>query len=505
MYRKWVGLVTILGILLSGCISLGTLKGSGSGNVTGSSNVDIPGEPLPVAISELSASPADFEGSFLQITGTLDQLPEIDCNTKPRQSPATWALANEDGHILAAGIAEQWDPAIVSQIEITVAGRWQRWIGLSGCGREATPAEVWYLDVTRIVDPNPIAFVSTLPATAAGSTVEQVASDTPIPEGPSLTSTVPTSTSTGTVTPAEMTATPTTVLTMAATQLTPADSTPAGIPSAAPSPTVPTATSGAATSLPSATSSPPAGSATIIPTESTVEVTVPPTSPPLETSTLPAPIVRDQIDLEVSSLETGFLEFNEIHRWPLTISDTNVITVNVASEIGLDVAVKVSDASGNILGEQDAAIGNEPEILAGVDLPEAGTYDILIEPSANLSGNYAILVNDLESYPFVFQGTLAFGDQANSFLEGLSDHFWHFSGTAGEIMSVVITPGGDYDLFLRLFGPDGTLLIEFHDENAAGEQEALDSYEFPDTGLYSLLVGELTFQPAEYDIVLTQG
>lgn len=143
--------------------------------------------------------------------------------------------------------------------------------------------------------------------------------------------------------------------------------------------------------------------------------------------------------------------------------------------------------------------------MGGVTLIDPGIYDILVSSPTGEPGYYAILISDDESYPYFFQGTLLIDDIGNAVIARDSDHFWHFTGTAGQAISISVVPAGDSDLFLNLFGTDGVSLIRFHDETASGEPEQIIGYVLPDTGIYSLRIGELNFGSAEYEIFLTDG
>jgi hypothetical protein len=193
----------------------------------------------------------------------------------------------------------------------------------------------------------------------------------------------------------------------------------------------------------------------------------------------------------------------EIHRWPLVVTTTMVITVNVATEIALDTAISIRGPSGNIVAQQNNTQGAEPEVLAAVPLNELGTYEILITSENDVAGFYAILVLNEESYTFVFNGTLAFGEVGPAIMRANTDQFWHFSGTAGQVVTITATPSDNSDLFMRLFGPNDTLLVDFHDDTGQGDVEEIESFTLPETGFYSLLIGEFDFGAASYTVVIT--
>ncbi len=122
-----------------------------------------------------------------------------------------------------------------------------------------------------------------------------------------------------------------------------------------------------------------------------------------------------------------------------------------------------------------------------------------------MPGYYAVLVLNDESYTFVFNGTLELGQNESTIMREQNDHFWHFVGTAGDIVTIRVTPTDDSNLFLRLFDPAGILVVDFQDETDEGEAEELLSFTLPDTGFYSILVGELNFGEANYSITLMSG
>jgi hypothetical protein len=78
-------------------------------------------------------------------------------------------------------------------------------------------------------------------------------------------------------------------------------------------------------------------------------------------------------------------------------------------------------------------------------------------------------------------------------------------GTGGDVVTIRVTPGDNSDLFIYLYGPDGTILVDFHNETGEGEAEELLSFTLPDTGFYSILMGEYSFNAATYTISLTGG
>ncbi|MGH2536838.1 MAG: hypothetical protein ACRDHL_05550, partial [Candidatus Promineifilaceae bacterium] len=209
--------------------------------------------------------------------------------------------------------------------------------------------------------------------------------------------------------------------------------------------------------------------------------------------------VEDQIALQPGSLETGALAASTIHRWPLEATAGEVITLQVAAELGLEVSLVILAADGQTVAESHGATPGQPEVIAGVSLPTAGPFEVRV--SAPGPGHYAIMLLDAGSYPFVFQGTLAQGDSHGALLGAETDHIWHFSGQAGDVLNLTAAPDGPAgDPFLRLYGPDGLVLVGLHNESPAGQPESLAAYTLPAEGLYSLVVGELSFAAMQYEL-----
>jgi hypothetical protein len=490
MRKQWLGLFFLLLVGLAGCRP---------GNLHGPPRTDgqVPDgtipvrSPEPVTIADLTARPADFEGRYLSVSGRFRPAPVVVCETKRMRSPATWGMSEGEQAIAAAGPGGRIPVFRDEQPALSVTGYWRVWYGATGCGRQAPVGEVWYLDVDRLLSPNPVALVPT--AAAAGTTVG-------LPDG--------TATSDGAE--PELTLTAVSTITISPPLPPEAITPPAGAATVDAYP-APGATTTSAPGSPSVTAastpSPRAsnGTATTATPSGTVTVPANVTSVPGATATTGAagtPNIEDQIDLLPGSLETGFLVSNQIDRWPIVITATTAITVNLAAELGLDVAFQVRDSGGNILAEQDGGADGQPEFLEDITLPVAGAYELLVSSPNNGTGAYAILINSTESYSFRFQGTVSYGDTRDSEILAFNDHLWHFSGTAGVTITVAVTPAGNANMFMRLFGPDALILVDFHNETGAGEMETL-TFTLPESGFYSLVIGEFDYRAADYQISLT--
>ena len=501
-YRWWLPLIFVM--FLAGC------QGE-PGNLIGSSWNEISGDSLSLpddaarlmSLSELIDDPENFVGDQLSLSGDLSPAPVTYCRSKARRFPANWILSDGENEVPVASTSSDLD-GFVDQISGAVlTGRWLHWQGPVGCGPEVGVEEQWFLDVSHFTSPNPVALVPVL-SPSPGVNPEQPAQEEGIlgTGEPSdlLVSPIPTSVSehqiseTGTPGPQEMVMTPTstvvpTPVTMTITTTpTPAEDGEPSLLTATPTLETP--------ELSTATPTLPPATPTAVETgASSPSATA--TESPLQT------IFR--MALDVSSIETGRLGTGEIHRWTYEITSTERLTVNLASDYLLDVTVSVVDPDGQTIAQQNNASNGEPEILSGVTLMNPGVYDILVSSPTGEPGNYSILVSNEESYSYIFQGTLQIGDGRTATAAAENDHFWHFTGSAGQAVTIVVIPTGDSDLFLNLFDTHGVPLIRFHNETSSGEPEQIINYVLPESGIYPLRVGEFNYNPYEYEIFLTDG
>lgn len=457
-------------------------------------------EAEPVTIAELSESPEDFEDKLLEVTGVYYKRPVVICSTRFQLSPAQWALSDGEVRIPAAGLDERLEELPSGRIEMTVFGRMIHWQGPVGCGRQSQVTEVWYLEVLEIISPNPITIAAVGPG-GGGVSIESVPAETGGYPGPTGTGEgdEPQVSATGIVSGTGVSEIPSPIGTPVLATPSPTSGVSGGYPGPGSGSTItsPTPPTGGTNATPTPTSSAPAATPTTT------------NGSPVPTATSGGggnePVTVDQEELPLFSIETGELQTNEVHRWPFVITSTAVITVNVASQLGLDVGIAIRDPSGNIIAEQNKSQDNAPEVLAAVSLTELGTYDILVTSENGESGYYAILILDDATYTVLFNGTIEAGQSETIDLRENNDHFWHFVGTAGDTVTIRITPSDNGDFFILLYGVDGVLVVDFYNETGAGEVEELLSFTLPATGMYSIHLGEFNYGASNYTISLLSG
>jgi hypothetical protein len=123
-----------------------------------------PGELIrlaaPVTFSQLNEDPAAYHDRVVRTSGSYLKLPPPACN--PQRGPLfAWSLADL---VPAAGDwlrvdAQGFEDVIWLVPEgtaMTVEGYWRLYEGPLGCGKNAPREAIWYLEVLRIVEPNPL-------------------------------------------------------------------------------------------------------------------------------------------------------------------------------------------------------------------------------------------------------------------------------------------------------------------------------------------------------------
>ncbi len=240
-------------------------------------------QPQLVTFSELQADPEAYRDTLIRVTGSFFQLPPPDCLTY--SGPGTrWSLISDNLRLDAIGF-ERSVLLVPPGTELTVDGIFRNYEGPMGCGKRPEVGTAWFLETTRIVQPNPLArtfgtvesgLPPILPPPFASPTIPGVA-----PPGATATPVLGVSpTPTGFI----PTTTPSPATTVIGT-LTPTSSPTSGpsIPTTTASPTV-TVGPGTPTTTPTSTPTPIPGTPTPSPTNS-VPPTPGPTTPPLSTST----------------------------------------------------------------------------------------------------------------------------------------------------------------------------------------------------------------------------
>lgn len=456
-----------------------------------------PSGPVVLALPELAAASGLYQDTLLQVSGLFHKLPLLVCDGDTYQLPATWALREEGVIIPVAGFDQQVRSLLPEDLSMTVEGRWRRWQGVVGCGKNAQPQEVWYLDVTRILSPSPIAQVTLTPtggdtgtaiAEAPPSEVTEEFTEPPTPEellpGPSpefeATPSLPEPTFPPESYPDDeqtFATTPSAQVTEPPTEIT---STLQFTPTATPSITV--------TGTVAATPPPGGGSAT-------------PSSTIIQGTSIP---VFDQGDLLNLDEEIGAatLEAGQVHRWTIETYEDETFVIYGIAPAPADLIMSIYKGGQPIVNRQNTAGAGLPERLAPTTLTGPGTYDILVQTDGGTPTEYAIVANIDMDFPTIFNDFLTSGMPRNGLsLPENAVHYWFFTGNAGRNLTLRVTPIDQGDPVIDLYGPRAEYL-QFMDDGGSGEAETL-TLTLPGTGLYAIRVSEYRSEQTGYGIEIT--
>lgn len=450
--------------------------------------------PVTLTVTELAGAPGLFVDAVVQVTGRFRKQPILACTSDPHPSPAAWGLAEEGLEVLAGGYDQQVRSLLPTDLLVTAEGRWRRWEGLVGCGKQAVPKEVWYLDVTRILSPSPLTQVTLTPEGVADAGTEIAE----VPPGEEEEPTV------------ELFPTDEELFPELPPEETPEFPEPTEFPE---EPDDPFATLAVPTSIvtpspegfPTADLLTPTPEGTVTP-QATGTPTVtgtPPTVQPTATGSVTGDIVGkgDLFDLEETIWITT-LDANRIDSWSSEFSGEEGFRLYAIAPPPADLILSFIKDGQPIIDRRNAVPAGSPEVIDATALAGEGVYEIHVATQGGGATQYAILANFDSDFPVLFNGFITPGSPRNDLQLPLdASHFWFFTAEAGDTITISATPDAAADLYFELFGPDGEPL-EAMDEGFEGEAEVLE-VELTEPGMYAIMLFDLAGVPMTYDLSLT--
>ncbi len=435
----------------------------------GTAAADSSATPQNVTLADLAADPEAYTDSLVTITGHYRRLPLLVCETDPHPSPATWQLEGEDGSLIAVGgFDSQVRSLLPTDLTMTVAGVWQQFEGPVGCGKSATTVQLWYLKVSDILSPSPIARVTLTPTgsgtqIAGAETGEETAVPTPS-DGSQPTATLEitendatqTPTSPGTTVPAPPGggtpgggATPTTAVvtptvdddggtavgTVSATPDTPGTPSPGGNPGGTPT----------------------AGSGTPTPTGGGAGAGTPTVTPQVFTTATRNPNDFEVIEFDELAGETPVLELlseEEAHLWPIVFDYDGAITVTAVSEATMNLVLEIIDPNKDVVQQANSTSNGGLEAITNLQLNVALDYHIRVYNLNATEGDYCLIFSEDGGFPDTIKGRLEYGQTITDEVAVLGIDYWCFLGSSGDSIDIsVAATGSDGDFVLGLFGP----------------------------------------------------
>jgi hypothetical protein len=109
---------------------------------------------IELSFTELNSNPSAFQDRRIHVSGIYTPISPPDCRPVAGV-PIRWSLVSEGLQLNARGF-ENVLSLVRPGTELVVVGLWRNYQGPVGCGKEPPPGIVWYLEVIRIIEPNPL-------------------------------------------------------------------------------------------------------------------------------------------------------------------------------------------------------------------------------------------------------------------------------------------------------------------------------------------------------------
>lgn len=451
--------------------------------------------PVPVTVADVLANPEFFEGAAVRLTGQYYKRPLLVCGIDPHPSPAEWTLVEGENVLPGAGFGQQMRRLWPDGLTFTVIGRLRHWQGPVGCGKQAVPTEMWYLDVVQLVAPSQLALVTLTPGGInEGPIVEDISEElftppsvTEAPEEGVVISTMPP------VAPPPNTSTAVPIETLS-TGFTPVAT---GTESRLEGTVISRTAVATASPFPDGTSR---GTATLTLTPrpgTTATPTTPANGTPLVTGTPSDKTIKEMDDeLDIWDVRAQTLLSNEIHAWPLPLFVGEEIVISVLGEPGVNIALALLNENLSQVVEKNETGPGGLETLTYTP-PADGDFTLHILATNNQPGAYLLTTGDnllLISQPQQF---LNYGDINGNTIVSNEQHFWAFRGERNDVIDVTTQSQTGANLLVTLYDADGKYVSD-----AFGTKEILD-FALPADGLYIIEVREWELAENQYQIMLT--
>lgn len=224
--------------------------------------------------------------------------------------------------------------------------------------------------------------------------------------------------------------------------------------------------------------------------------------------TITTPPLRSTVAGHIDSGTTvnGSLGNSTNDIWTFNGRSGRYATITLTPEEGnVDLTLSLIDPSGNVLVSIDNGYAADPESLTDILLTEDGTYIIEASEFFNEAGRYTVSLLLSDEPQFGGGGRMEFGQEINSELVDNGEHNWIFQGTAGQSVTIILTPlNPQLDAILALESPNGEALLEL-DEGFAGDPEVITGFELEVTGDYIISVYGYAGHAGNYILSLDQG
>lgn len=112
-------------------------------------------EPVPVDFETFNSDPSIFVDRFVRVTGRYVPKRDAICTSRQRGPSIEWFLISGGFQMEMSGFGSVVELA-PEQAFFTIDGIWRQYTGPVGCAKEPVEKTIWYLEVVRIIEPNPL-------------------------------------------------------------------------------------------------------------------------------------------------------------------------------------------------------------------------------------------------------------------------------------------------------------------------------------------------------------
>lgn len=191
--------------------------------------------------------------------------------------------------------------------------------------------------------------------------------------------------------------------------------------------------------------------------------------------------------------------------WTFSLPGARYATLTVSPDNkDIDLILSLIGPRGQTVTRIDNGYAGDTETMVDNLLLDSGLYVVEVSEFFGSPGRYTLSLVLTEDPLFGGGGQLALGQTIQSDLVRGGQHVWKFSGNAGDLVSIVLTPENQFDAILDIYGPDGARLAAL-DEGFSGDAEVVAGLDLPLTGEYSILVRSFAGEGGRYSLSLDQG
>lgn len=202
----------------------------------------------------------------------------------------------------------------------------------------------------------------------------------------------------------------------------------------------------------------------------------------------------------------GRLDNDSNDIWTFEADDNQYATFTLTPiDADIDLTLSIIGPTGELLSRVDNGYAGDAEVSADLFIVDQGTYLVEVGEFFGNSGRYALSLIINEEPLFGSTGRIVAGQGIQSELLENARQSWTFEGTAGQTVSIILSPNTDQmDMILELFGPEGQRLLSL-DEGFSGDAEVIAGYVLPVTGEYTLRVRSFAGNGGTYSLSLDEG